>query len=108
MELKDCALTNTGLLRGSCMARRGVMEQPTDKSIQKLPFARRMVHRISSLSWNSRIEVLDANFTTAESLTLCAAILLALGLLSLPIVFHFVEIKASISLAIYVRLDSRV
>ena len=70
------------------------MQQENTKSIENLPFTRRVVHRISSLvGWNSCIE--DAHFTTAETLTLCAAILLAVSLLSLPIVFHFVEIEAS-------------
>ena len=86
------------------MARRDVKEQATDKSMEKLSFVRRMVHRISSLSWSARIEVLDAHYTTAETLTLCAAILLALSLLSLPIVFHFVQIKASISLYSYIYI----
>ena len=73
------------------------MEQANAKPTEKLPFTRKMVHRISSLaSSNSGNEF--AHYTTAETLTLCAAILLALSLLSLPIVFHFVEIKASISL----------
>ena len=100
MESKDSTLTNSFRSASQKLVRRDVMEQATDKSMEKFPFARRMVHRISSLSWSARIEVLDANFTIAETLTLCAAILLALSLLSLPIVFHFVEIKASIFLYI--------
>ena len=58
---------------------------------RKRQTARTVFGRMRSRSWTGRDDPLDERFTVAEMLSLCAAILTSIGLLSLPIVLHFLE-----------------
>ena len=50
-----------------------------------------LFRRMSSRSWTGSEDPLEERYTAAEMLSLCVAIVAALSLLSLPIIFHFVK-----------------
>ena len=58
-----------------------------------MQFATRLIRRLSSRSWTGSNDPLEEHYTATEMLSLCATIFIALSLLSLPIIFHFVEGK---------------
>ena len=55
--------------------------------------ARLLFRRMSSRSWTGNDDPLEERYTAAEMLSLCAAMVTAISLLSLPIIFHYVQEK---------------
>lgn len=60
--------------------------------------------RLLSSGIDKRADSLGDRPTAAELLCLAAAILLALGLLSLPIIFHFIVVKVRVLLSNFINI----